>query len=135
MTSDLQALGLDEQRVLEVREDPDVAGWFSLGTKPGAVGAAVLTGHVDSDDGPAAFYHLSILEAGAEVLIDRADGSTAVFTVDYVDRYPKDDLPPAQVYAASGRELRLITCGGAWDDADESYADNIVAYATQTDSR
>jgi len=134
-TSELESLALDSRRVLEVPEDPDVAGWFSRGSRPGATGAAVLTGHVDSDDGPGVFYNLGILEQGAKVLVDRKDGSTAVFRVDRVEQYAKDELPTVQVYAASGRELRLVTCGGTWDENQANYADNIVAYATLIDTR
>lgn len=66
---------------------------------------------------------------GAEIIIDREDGTTAVFRVDRVVHYPKDELPTVEVYASTGRELRLITCGD-WDDDTDSYRDNVVAYAT-----
>lgn len=104
-------------------------------TAPGDLGAAVIAGHVDSEDGPAVFYDLATLQPGAEVLIDRADGTTAVFAVDRVQSYPKDELPTVELYAASGRALRLITCGGEWDAEADSYRDNIVAYATLIDIR
>lgn len=133
--SDLVGLGLDGDNVLEVPEDPDLAGWFSLGTAPGDDGAAVIAGHVDSQDGPAVFYELSALDPGAEILIDRDDGTTAVFRVDDVLRYPKDDLPTTEVYAAVGPALRLITCAGDWDEETDSYRDNVVAYATLIEVR
>lgn len=127
-------LGLDEDGVLEVPADPDLVGWFSWGTPPGDVGAAVMAGHVDSPEGRGVFFELAELEAGAEIVIDRADGTTAVFHVERVVHYPKDDLPTVEVYASTGRELRLITCGGDWDGDTNSYRDNIVAYATLVDS-
>jgi hypothetical protein len=47
-----------------------------------------------------------------------------------VERYPKDAFPEAEVYGpAVGAELRLITCGGAFDRTTGHYVDNIVAYA------
>lgn len=73
------------------------------------------------------------MPVGAEILIDRQDGTTAVFRVERVGRYPKDDLRTVEVYAATGRELRLITCGGEWDGDTASYRDNFVAYATLVD--
>lgn len=133
--SDLLGLGLDADNVLEVPQDPALAGWFSWGTAPGDDGAAVIAGHVDSQDGPAVFYDLSGLQAGDEILIDRADGTTAVFRVDDVLRYPKDDLPTTEVYAAVGPALRLITCAGDWDEETDSYRDNVVAYATLVETR
>ncbi len=128
--TDLLDLALDADGALEVPEDPDRAGWFAGGTAPGDPGAAVLAGHVDSMDGPAVFYLLSALRPGAEVLVDREDGTTATFRVDRVVRYPKDELPTADVYAATGTALRLVTCGGVFDDDSGHYRDNVVAYAT-----
>jgi hypothetical protein len=127
-------LGLDGEGVLEVPEDPDLVGWFSWGTAPGDLGAAVMAGHVDSHEGPAVFFDLADIPVGAEILIDRQDGTTAVFRVERVAHYPKDDLPTVEVYASTGRELRLITCGGEWDGGEVGYRDNIVAYATLVDS-
>ena len=77
------------------------------------------------------FYRLGSLTKGAKVSVARKDGSTATFVVDKVARYSKDDFPTATVYgSASNRaELRLITCGGAFDQATGHYVDNIVAFA------
>jgi len=129
----LDELGLDKKGALEVPKGAQDVGWFSQGTAPGGSGAAVLTGHVDSEKGPGVFYHLSLLPEGAEIYVDRADGSTAVFEVQRVSAYRKDELPTAQVYSSPGSSLRLVTCGGDWDDKAESYRDNIVAYAELVD--
>jgi len=129
----LDELGLDKDGTLEVPESAQDVGWFSAGTAPGGTGAAVLTGHVDSAKGPGVFYHLSLLPEGAQVFVDRADGSTAVFEVDRVAAYRKDKLPTAEVYSSPGSSLRLVTCGGDWDDKAESYRDNVVAYAELVD--
>jgi hypothetical protein len=54
-----------------------------------------------------------------------------VFAVDRVGRYAKDDFPTAAVYGntTDRAELRLITCGGAFDHASGHYVDNVVAFA------
>jgi sortase (surface protein transpeptidase) len=130
----VQPLGLDADGVLEVPEEPEQVGWFSWGTAPGGPGAAVIAGHVDSRDGPAVFFELAMVSPGAEIFIDRADGTTATFRVERVVHHPKDELPIAEIYASTGPELRLITCGGEWDADTSSYRDNIVAYATLADS-
>lgn len=69
------------------------------------------------------------------MLVDREDGSTAVFRVHQVVSYPKDELPTVQVYASTGPTLRLITCGGEWDGEVDCYRDKIVAYATLVETR
>ncbi len=63
--------------------------------------------------------------------VGRADGTTARFVVDRVERYPKDAFPTVAVYGDTTQraELRLITCGGAFDTATGHYVDNVVAYA------
>jgi len=116
---------------LEVPRDFAQPGWFSPGPAPGQFGPAVIAGHVDSRNGPAVFYRLGELRPGAVVRVARADGTTAVFRVDKVERYPKDRFPTIAVYGDSTHrsELRLITCGGRFDSSTRHYVDNVVAYA------
>ncbi|WP_262401507.1 sortase domain-bontaining protein [Actinomadura sp. CNU-125] len=94
----------------------------------------MIVGHVDSHaSGASVFYRLGALEPGGRVRIDRADGTTAVFTVDAVRRHPKDAFPAAAVYGDTpAPALRLITCGGPFDDGTGHYLDNIVVYAHLT---
>lgn len=119
---------------LEVPTDFDLPGWFSPGPSPGQFGPSVIAGHVDSKAGPAVFYRLGALKPGATVKVGRADGTTATFQVDTVERYPKDKFPTTKVYGNSTNraELRLITCGGKFDDRTGHYVDNVVAYAHLT---
>jgi sortase (surface protein transpeptidase) len=128
--SELVRLGVDADRVLVPPTDFGTAGWFAEGPAPGETGPAVIAGHVDSTDGPAVFFRLRELQAGDEVLVDRADGSTARFEVRSVQRYPKDAFPTEEVYGPTPRaELRLITCGGEFDSEERSYRDNVVVSA------
>ncbi|MGW4694023.1 class F sortase [Kitasatospora cineracea] len=108
------------------------AGWYAAGTSPGEQGTAILAGHVDTPAGPAIFYPLSRLAPGATVTVERADGTTAAFTVDRITNYPKTAVPD-QVYTPATRpELRLITCGGTFDRTRGGYQDNTIAYAHLT---
>jgi hypothetical protein len=124
-------LGKQPDGSLEVPADPDDPGWFSPGPAPGQFGPSVIAGHVDGDGGPGVFYRLGELRPGAEVEVTREDGSVARFVVDKVERYAKDAFPTAAVYGDSTHrsELRLITCGGDFDDETGHYVDNVVAYA------
>ncbi|SFO38316.1 Sortase family protein [Geodermatophilus obscurus] len=128
--SGLVDLGLDAAGALEAPAGPALAGWYAQGPAPGDVGPAVLAGHVDSRVGPAVFFRLQELSAGDEVLVDRSDGTTARFTVDRVERHPKDAFPTDAVYGPTAdAQLRLVTCGGDFDRAARSYADNVVVFA------
>ena len=126
----LAAVGLDAAGALAVPADGATAGWFADGTTPGARGPAVLTGHVDGGGAPAVFARLDELRPGDPVLVDRDGESTLRFVVTRVARHPKSSFPTAAVYGpTTGPELRLITCGGSFDRAAGSYADNVVVWA------
>ncbi|MQS08843.1 class F sortase [Streptomyces alkaliphilus] len=119
-------------------EAADTAGWFRDGPVPGAEGAALLVGHVDTDTGRAVFYDLSTVEPGAEVEVLRSDGRTAVFTVERVDVVERSAFDPEVVYGPhrEGRaELRLITCGGEFDAERSAYSANVVVSAYLTETR
>ena len=105
------------------------AGWYADGTRPGDVGPAVIAGHIDSRTGPAVFYKLDKLHAGSLIEVLEGDRWLA-FTVTSVGRYPKNAFPTAMVYGPTpDAALRLITCGGVFDRAHDSYLDNTVVYA------
>ncbi|MET7415227.1 class F sortase [Streptomyces rubiginosohelvolus] len=136
VTSPLEDLGLGKNRAMETPRDPDKAGWYTPGPTPGSVGPSVIAGHVTWDGAPAVFFKLTELDPGDRIDVRRADGSTAAFTVDRTAVYPKDEFPTVEVYRNLDHAgLRLITCGGEYSASDSRYADNVVVYATLTDSR
>ena len=45
--------------------------------------------------------------------------------------HPKSRFPTDEVYGDTGHAaLRLVTCGGAFDERSRSYLDNVVVYAS-----
>jgi hypothetical protein len=124
-------LGLQDDGSLEVPEDPHLAGWWTGGANPGERGPSVIVGHVDSRDGPGAFYGLGDLQEGERVSVDRGDGTGVHFLVDRVETHPKDDFPTAAVYGdTEAPTLRLVTCAGEFDPRARSYEDNVVVFLT-----
>jgi sortase (surface protein transpeptidase) len=115
---------------MEVPKDAASAGWFSEGPTPGALGPAVIAGHVTWDGAPAVFHRLGTLRRGDRVIVARKDGKTAVFSVSRVARFSKSRFPSRMVYGAINHAgLRLITCGGTYDTARRRYLDNVVVFA------
>lgn len=112
-------------------------GWYERGPTPGETGNAVIVGHVDTTGrGPAVFYLLGRLKPGDAVAVTRRDGSTVTFEVDGVHLYPKQAFPADLVYGPATRpQLRLITCGGAFDRATSTYSANTVITATMVSWR
>ena len=109
------------------------AAWYRLGPAPGQVGPAVITGHVDTKSNVAVFFYLSQVQPADRVAITRADGHTVTFTVDFLRSFPKSNFPTQMVYGSTDYPaLRLITCGGPFDRAADSYGDNIVVFAHLT---
>lgn len=110
-------------------DDTNLVGWYAGGPAPGEKGTAVAVGHLDTDTDRAVFWGLSALEPGHPVEVRRADGRVAVYTVDALRTYEKAHFPNQEVYGDRGRaELRIITCGGAFDRRT-GYAGNLVVFA------
>jgi hypothetical protein len=105
-------------------------GWYQFGPRPGEPGSAVLVGHVDSaTQGIGSLFRLRELRPGAVIKVRFADGALRSFSMVGMRTYPQGALP-ARIFARSGRPvLVLITCGGPFDRATRSYADNVVVYA------
>src|ERR1041384_6995564 len=103
---------------MQVPDSAAEIGWYTRAPTPGALGPAVLAGHVNWKGRRGRFYHLGTLKAGARSTVERAERSTAMFTVARVEQHPKDRFPSEAVYGATDHAgLRLITCGGRFDAA------------------
>ncbi|HTV99926.1 MAG TPA: class F sortase [Streptosporangiaceae bacterium] len=138
----IPAIGVNAQ-VIPLGENPDgtvavpslsapfVTSWFDEGPSPGQRGPAALFGHVDTAFvGPAVFYDLGDLRPGQTVSVTLADGRIAVFRIDRVAMFSKTAFPTTAVYGATpDPELRLVTCGGPFDELTRSYTDNVVVFA------
>jgi sortase (surface protein transpeptidase) len=108
----------------------EVAGWYALGPRPGDPGSAVILGHVDSKRGPAVFFRLRELRRGDQITVTRADGSSVRFVVQRTEQYPKRRFPTDDVYYPTlTPALRLVTCGGEFDQASGHYRSNIIVFA------
>ena len=127
----LVTLGLSAGGAIQVPPTAAVAGWYAHSPRPGAVGPAIILGHIDSTRGPGVFFRLPGLRVGDPIYVRRADGSTVEFLVTAVQSYLKARFPTEAVYGPTpDAELRLITCGGAFDPATRHYLSNIVVFAT-----
>lgn len=130
----IMSLGTNPDGTVQVPplEQAQLAGWYEPGPSPGEIGNAVIVGHVDSAEiGPAVFFSLGALQPGDTITVTREDGQQATFTVESVKAYPKTEFPTEQVYGPSDRPgLRVVTCGGTFDQAAGSYPDNVVVFAS-----
>jgi len=136
----IQYVGLTPEHTLQVPAPGphyNEAAWYKYSSTPGSTGPAVIVGHVDSAaEGPSVFFDLGDLRPEDKVLVTRADGLVAVFTVDGVRSYPKAAFPTKLVYGKDEHAvLRLVTCGGPFDDSTGHYLENIVVFASLIGAR
>lgn len=129
VSSELMDLGLKKDGTMEVPPGGFPAGWYTGAPTPGELGPAIIAGHIDMN-GPGVFYNLHRLKPGDEITVTRKDGTKPVFRVTRVGQYTKASFPTKLVYGNIDRAgLRLITCGGPFNNASGHYEDNIVAFA------
>ncbi len=131
--ADALRLGTDDDGELEVPSTEQGVGWYAAGAVPGDPGPAVFAGHVDLDGRAGVFSRLSTMRPGQPVRVVRPDGTAVTFVVDRVEQHAKDAFPTEAVYGPTDTpQLRLITCGGAFDRRRGSYRDNVVVFASLT---
>ena len=124
----LYGVGLKADGAMQTPNFGD-AGWYDLGPRPGAPGAAVVVAHVHGPAGDDVFARLHELEPGDRVRIRDSRGHS-VFVVDRVDEVAKEALPYRRIWKHTKRRLlRLITCGGTPNPVTRMYPDNTIVYA------
>ena len=112
--------------------DPEAADPARVEVPAIGVDAPIIALGLDPT-GPAVFYRLHELQLGDAVRVTRADGSRVEFTVRRTEQHAKAAFPTEIVYApTAGAELRLITCGGAFDRSSGHYVDNVIVFATRS---
>jgi len=137
VNSPVFAIGKDDHGGLQVPQPgPNLnhVAWYRGSPTPGQTGPSVLEGHVDTIHGPSVFLRLGALVPGDKIIIGRADGTTAVFTVNAVRDYKShSNFPTDLVYGGdlSSATLRIITCSN-FDGAIGHYVGNTIVFAHLT---
>ena len=131
VSSSLIELGKKKDETIEVPKKYEQAGGYNGAPTPGEVGPAVIVGHVDSYQGPAVFYRLKELKSSDVIKIRRQDGKTLRFKVTAVNQFSQNNFPTQKVYGdIDYAGLRLITCGGVFNNTTLEYSHNTVVYAS-----
>ncbi len=138
MQVELIETGMRADGTLEVPpgEEGSPGSWYDGSPTPGERGASVLLGQVNSttdESGP--FYELPAVQQGDEIVVEREDGSTAIFRAYRIESFDKDEFPTRDVYyPVPGAELRLITCDNP-DGSTGSYPNNLIVFAELVEVR
>jgi LPXTG-site transpeptidase (sortase) family protein len=122
--------GVNSENELDVPPDARTLVWYRHGPSPGEPGSAVIAGHLNWQGVTGLFANLASTPVGATVTVTYDDGSQRAFTVTSVELVPKPDVSVNGVFARGGEQvLRLVTCGGEFDDSVNSYQSNVVVTA------
>ncbi len=105
-------------------------GWYRFGPSPGDTGSAVLAAHIAYNGVDGVFRNLADMRAGERFSVIFSDGQRREFEVLGLRQWSKLDIPLEELFARDGvPRLALITCGGTFNRALDSYDDNIVVIA------
>jgi sortase (surface protein transpeptidase) len=112
-------LGLDENAVPRVPDNPRDVAWYDFSSRPGWGGNAVFAGHGEwSSNGqyePGVFHALSSLELGDEIKVVLEDGAEYAYKVTASQTIPYDDPQAVEVMGATPEDtITLITHAGTW---------------------
>lgn len=103
-------------------------GWFSLGTRPGEMGSAVIGGHNSWATKAGIFANLDQLQKGDVLSVVDANGASFSFIVRDIRTYDATDTDTGIFDSKSGIHLNLITCSGEWDPSTKSSAKRLVVF-------
>ena len=130
----IELVGLTQKGAMDVPKDRNDVAWFSLGTRPGDKGSAVVAGHLDWTNGQkAVFENLGKLKNGDLLVVETESEKSISFAV-RESRVYDSGVNTADIFASdSGTHLNLITCDGTWDKSKKSYTKRLVVFTDAID--
>jgi sortase (surface protein transpeptidase) len=125
----VESVGVTATGLMDVPGNLWNAAWLDTGVKPGALGQAVIDGHLDSVRGSAVFADLHLLKPSDPIYVSDAAGHELTFRVTALQVEPRDGFNTLKVFGpARGRFLNLITCAGHFDPTRRSYDHRLVVF-------
>jgi len=124
----IKDMSLTSEGAMAIPDNRVDVGWFSLGTRPGEIGSAVIGGHNRWDLKVAVFNHLNQLKKGDILSVVDAKGISTSFVVRKMRTYDATDINTGIFASESGIHLNLITCSGVWDPITKSYTTRLVIF-------
>jgi hypothetical protein len=126
----VELAGVDKHGNMQVPVNPCDVAWYKPGPVPGAIGDAVIDGHLDWwTDGPAVFWKLDKIRPGAEIDIIDAGGAKLRFKVSALDSLHRSGEPTGMFTTTGPPMLTLYTCAGVWEPEAETYSKRLFVEA------
>ena len=129
VNASIQSVGFEEGGEMGGPDSPLDVGWLDLNSLSGSVGSAVISGHLNQENGSdGVFANLLRLRLGDEVFVQDNNGGFTTFIVKesrlYDPGYAEEIFNPK-----NGINLNLVTCDGTWDKKTKSYNKRLVVTA------
>lgn len=124
----IKEMGYTSDGAMAVPSNGIDVGWFSLGTRPGDTGSAVIGAHNFWNSKPGMFAHLDQLVKGDVLSVVDAKGVSTFFVVRDKHTYDAMDTNTGIFGSESGAHLNLITCSGDWDLSTKSPKNRLVIF-------
>lgn len=126
-------MGVTMDNSLDTPKSAYDTGWYEGSAKPGEAGAILIDGHYTGDRGGQAIFHnIENLKPGALITIEKGNGTLVKYAVEKIQKLPVDQVPMAQLLAASsphGQVLTLITCIGTYNPHTKTYDQRVIVQA------
>lgn len=124
-------LGLEPDGKMDVPDNYEEVGWYSLGAAPGQVGNAVLGAHVDNGSSiSGVFKNLKKLEIGEDIYTTDKEGRKLHFKVTKIKTYDYQTRDTSEVFGNNGKsQLVLITCYGTFLPSEGTYDKRLIVFA------
>jgi len=127
----IESVGLDAERKMDVPSLAQNVAWYNLGVKPGEKGNAVVAGHLDTITGETAVFHnLNSLTTGDIISVISESNQTFSYKVTEIKTYEVKEFPLDEVFGTTNKyRLNLITCSGQFDNSSYNYSHRTVVYS------
>ena len=123
-------MSVDREGAIEAPKGIWDTGWYDGSAKPGS-GNTFIDGHTSGPTMPAVFAKLKDIKAGAEIEIERGDGTRLRYAVRTVTTTKVTDIDMRAVLNGPGGDaLTLMTCGGTYQ-GNFTYDSRVIVMATR----
>lgn len=129
--SAIETVGLTTDGAVGIPKNPANAAWYNLGPRPGDIGSAVITGHINWYYGQTGvFVNLSKVKIGDKIIVQDDKGAEISFMVNDIRSYDAAaDAVDVFISNDGKAHLNLITCEGDWDRNSQQYTKRLVLFA------
>jgi LPXTG-site transpeptidase (sortase) family protein len=133
----VEPVSVSDKGQMGVPRSTERVGYLSSGVLPGAIGNAIMDGHLDNYEGPAVFFQLKRLKKGDAVIVKNDKGCKIQFVVESIETFKTSEAPIQKIFgSADDSRLNLITCTGKYSRKKKEHEKRLVVFTkrlTNTD--